>query len=308
MELSNNDIVEVRTIIHNYFVEKLGEGEPVIFLPAAGFSGKEGLNIAEELSDRFETHLIDLPGLGKSEGIEQRITPLVLANWVNEYMEEQHIERATLIGHSLGGAILLAFALYYPNKVDKLILLDQGHKPYPRIPTSEFGPFAYMFPLINGCVRLLGKPFLKRLAPLFMQENETVEDNIEASVKQFCERTAIEENEYVKIAFKNPIDFSVEGLNLMFGYYNLKLPKLLLNVNVPTYLVYGTFENMDDKEYRRTNKYIQKLKKHNLPVTYFPVKSGHYVHWSNHFELSDLTHILTANSSENNDYAEYISN
>jgi 2-hydroxy-6-oxonona-2,4-dienedioate hydrolase len=198
-------IVEVRkitNITHHYYVERIGQGEPIIFLPAAGFRGKEGLNIAEYLSDKFETHLIDLPGMGKSKGIDGRVTSIKLANWVKEYLAQQQIEKTNLIGHSLGGAILLAFAVHYPDKVNKLILLDQGHKPFPRIPKSEFGPFAYLFPLLNICVKIFGKPLLNKLTPLFTQGNEERRD-LEATLKQFCKHAGIQENEYVRLVLKN---------------------------------------------------------------------------------------------------------
>lgn len=282
-------------ITHNYFVERIGQGEPTIFLPAGGFCGNEGLNIAEYLSDNFETHLIDLPGLGKSNSINGKITSIKFANWVKEYLTQQQIEKANLIGHSLGGAILLAFAVHYPDKVNKLVLLDQGHKPFPRIPKSEFGTLAYLFPLLNIGAKVFGKPFLNKLAPLFTQDNEQEED-FEANLKQFCERVGIKENEYVRLALKNQANFSADSLNLMFGYYNLNLPKLLKSLKVTTYLVYGTFKDKNGKEHKTTNQYIKNLKQFNLPITYLPINGGHYVHWNEEFSLYNLKRFLTYTS------------
>ncbi len=237
--------------------------------------------------------MIDLPGLGKSQGIEGRITPLKLAEWVKEYMDQSQIDKAFLIGHSLGGAILLAFAIYYPDRVYKLILLDEGHKPFPRIPKSEFGSFAYAFPLLSVCVQLFGKYFLNRLAPFFMQDNEQGKDDFAVNVKEFCDRVAIEENEYIRIAMKNPGEFSENGLKLMFGYYNLNLPSMLKKIKVPTHLIYATFETIHETEYKRTGKYIQKFKDSNLPIEYSSVNSGHYVHWSSVFPWKDLKKSLS---------------
>ncbi|WP_232214164.1 alpha/beta hydrolase [Bacillus sp. SG-1] len=263
----------------------------MIFLPAAGFSGNEGLNIGDYLSGEFETHLIDLPGLGKSKGIEGRITAIQLADWVNEYMEQMQMEQANLIGHSLGGAILLAFAVHYPHKVNKLILLDQGHKPFPRIPKSEFGPFAYAFPMLNVCVKLFGKPFLKKLEPLFSQ-NEEQENPFDLTVEKFCNRVFIKENDYIRTALKHPAEFSLSGLNLMFGYYNLNLPNLLKKLRTPTYLIYSTFEDLDENESKSTEYYINRIKRHTLPITYQPVRGGHYVHWNEEFSMVNIRNFL----------------
>ncbi|MBA2176207.1 alpha/beta hydrolase [Halobacillus locisalis] len=280
------------TILYDYYVERIGKGEPTLFLPAAGFSGNEGLNIAEHLQEDYETHMIDLPGLGKSAGLEGKVTSLTLANWVNEYMEQQQIHEANLIGHSLGGAIALAFAVHYPSKVNKLILLDQGHKPFPKAPTSEFGPFAYLFPFLNLGVQSFGQPFLRQLAPLFMKGDEQKND-IEKQIQQFCQIVDVEESEYIRTAMKHQGDFSVNGLNLMFGYYNLNLPKLLKQLSVPTYLVYGTFKGLNEKEYNNTYHYIRKIQKHDLPVTYRAVKGGHYVNWSSEWSINELEDFLT---------------
>lgn len=259
------------------------------------FSGNEGLNIAEHLKEKFETHLIDLPGLGKSKSIDGKVTSLTLANWIKKYLDQMKIEKANIIGHSLGGAVSLAFAVHYPQRVNKLILLDQGHKPFPRVPKSEFGLFAYAFPLLNIGVKLFGDRILSKLVPFFTQEDEQEvnKDAFEHDMKRFCERVNIKANRYVRNALQHQADFSIKGLNLIFGYYNLNFPRLLKKITVPTYLCYGTFENLDEKEHRKTKNALQKLENYNLPIKYYPVQGGHYVHWNEDFSLSQLTEFLT---------------
>lgn len=54
-----------------HYVQKVGKGEqPLIFLPGTGWSATIGTPIAEERHKRFTTHLIDLPGIGKSDGLD----------------------------------------------------------------------------------------------------------------------------------------------------------------------------------------------------------------------------------------------
>lgn len=276
----------------DYYVEKLGEGVPIIFLPAGGFSGHEGLNIAEYFSKQFETHMIDLPGFGKSKGIADKITPLKLANWLNDYLQLQNLNKVNLIGHSLGGAISLAFATHYPEKVNRLVLLDQGHKPFPRIPKSDFGLFAFAFPLLNIGVNLFGLSLLNKLGPLFVQSSEQERD-FERDVKHFCEQANVEDSIYVRKALKQQVPFSVEGLNLMFGYYNLSLTSMLKKLRVSTFLIYGTFESVNEKEHHKMNRYIKKLENDNLPIIYYPIKGGHYVHWDDEFPVQELRDFLT---------------
>ena len=112
---------------YTYHSEAIGKGNPVIFLPAAGFTRIEGKNIADYLQANYETHMIDLPGWGRGDGIKSRCTSLAMATWLKEYLDQKGIKKAYVIGHSLGGAIAMTFALHFPNRVHKLVILDQGH-------------------------------------------------------------------------------------------------------------------------------------------------------------------------------------
>lgn len=104
---------------------------------------------------------------------------------------------------------------------------------------------------------------------------------------------AIDEDAYVRKAVKGEVDVTTDGLNLMFGHYNLNLPKMLKHIKVPTYLAYATFKDVNDVEHNNTCKYIKKLKKYDRPlITYRPVESGHYVHWSDPSLLADLKKYL----------------
>lgn len=267
-----------------YYVERVGKGEALIFLPAGGFPGNEGMNIAHQLQENYETHMLDLPGMGRGSGLEERVSSLDMANWIKNYLDAREIKRAVVVGHSLGGAIALSFAVHYPERVVKLVLLDQGHKPFPRVPVSEFGPFAFAFPLMNVMARTIGKPFTEKMASFFSSGDSELEDQVDA----FCKAVSIEKTEYVRLAIKEQVSMSGDSLNLMFGFYHLNQKRLWKQLHVPTYLAYATFKGMDQKEARRTQKHVQKLKKTSLPITYRSVEGGHYVHWSDTLLLRDI--------------------
>jgi 2-hydroxy-6-oxonona-2,4-dienedioate hydrolase len=94
------------------------------------------------------------------------------------------------------------------------------------------------------------------------------------------------------MALKQQPDFSIDALNLMFGYYNLNLPVLLEQIEVPVYLVYGTFKGMDEKEFKFTERAIRKMKRKTDSVTYRSLNGGHYVHWNKSFNLDELKEFL----------------
>ncbi|MCM2589220.1 alpha/beta hydrolase [Rossellomorea marisflavi] len=144
-----------------YFVEVVGSGpSPLIFLPGTGWGGNVGQSIAEALSNSYTVHMIDLPGIGRGEGLSGRISMKDAAGWVKGYMDEQGWKSATIIGHSLGGAIGLSTASFHPDRVDKLVLLDIGFARIERFPVSMFGTTGYFLPIISGLHRLFGPRFL----------------------------------------------------------------------------------------------------------------------------------------------------
>lgn len=264
-----------------YHARVMGEGQPLIFLPAGGFSGVEGLNIAESLSDHYECHLLDLPGMGKSDGIKGKVTLRKMADWLKGYIDQNQFEKVTLVGHSMGGGIGLCFATVYPNKINKIVLLDQGHKRIPRFPVGDLGVMGYITPLISGLEALFGDRFVKILARFWV--SDASDEEKEKQLKYFCEKVGLKENDYIRKAFAEDVKFTPEGLRLMIGYYRLNLPRLLAQLTVPTLLIYATFTNHDQKESQRTAKAIEKLKRNltsDSPLMLHGMNSHHYLHWA----------------------------
>jgi pimeloyl-ACP methyl ester carboxylesterase len=56
---------------------------------------------------------------------------------LKQFMEDHHIEKATLIGHSMGGKTVMSFAMKYPECVDALIVVDIAPKAYHDLAVSS---------------------------------------------------------------------------------------------------------------------------------------------------------------------------
>jgi len=75
----------------------------------------------------FRTVVMDMPGFGKSERpVFDRAYPKVAADAAARLMDALGIEKAHLLGNSMGGYVALEFALAYPDKVDRLVLMGPG--------------------------------------------------------------------------------------------------------------------------------------------------------------------------------------
>jgi pimeloyl-ACP methyl ester carboxylesterase len=66
-------------------------------------------------------YAVDLPGHGYSEGPALPTVP-EMADWVARFMDAAGIEKATLVGHSMGSLIALEVAARHPGKAERLVL------------------------------------------------------------------------------------------------------------------------------------------------------------------------------------------
>lgn len=115
-----------------------GEGHPVILLHGSGAGATGWSNFRPNigpLSEHFRVIAWDAPGWGRSDSApsDQYDHP----DAVIELMDELGIEKAALVGNSMGGMISLAVAARYPDRVSHLITMGSGT--FPELPMM-FGP------------------------------------------------------------------------------------------------------------------------------------------------------------------------
>jgi pimeloyl-ACP methyl ester carboxylesterase len=84
------------------------------------------LRMAPLLRDNFRLTTYDLRGHGRSDVPPSGYTTGDMANDLRNLMDALHIERARLVGHSLGADIALHFALQSPERVESMVLIEAG--------------------------------------------------------------------------------------------------------------------------------------------------------------------------------------
>jgi 3-oxoadipate enol-lactonase len=91
-----------------------------------GFGSKKETWIAQvgDLSKQFKVIIFDLRSAGKSDRPKIPFTMDILATDIAGLMDFLKIKKAHCLGFSLGGMILQHFALKYPKRVNKLILIN----------------------------------------------------------------------------------------------------------------------------------------------------------------------------------------
>ena len=107
------------------FVEVVGRGDPLVLMHGGPGLDHVSLTAFRTLADRYTVVLYDHRCNGRSTG-----APVTSMTWENltadadALRERLGYERWAVLGHSFGGHVALEYALRYPDRVSRLILLD----------------------------------------------------------------------------------------------------------------------------------------------------------------------------------------
>ena len=119
-----------------------GQGHPVVFVHGLGANFTHFEHVIEGLAPRYRVAGLDLVGCGWSRKPDIDYGVALLRDHLISFLERRKIRRATLVGHSMGGTVVLATALARPWLVDSLVLIcAAGVAPLPRYLRTA-APFA----------------------------------------------------------------------------------------------------------------------------------------------------------------------
>ena len=102
-------------------------GPPVILLHGGLGNGDHFAHQVPALADRFRVIAIDSRGQGRSTLAKGKLGYPEMARDVVGVMDALHIQRASIVGWSDGGAIALALGIEHPDRVDKLFVLATNY-------------------------------------------------------------------------------------------------------------------------------------------------------------------------------------
>jgi pimeloyl-ACP methyl ester carboxylesterase len=112
------------------FYHHFGQGAKLIILHGLFGISDNWVTIGKRLSEKYEVYIPDLRNHGRSPHSSVFTYPAMIED-VYDFYIQHGIQKAVLIGHSMGGKVAMNFALEYPEMLEKLIVVDISPRTYP---------------------------------------------------------------------------------------------------------------------------------------------------------------------------------
>jgi pimeloyl-ACP methyl ester carboxylesterase len=103
-----------------------GSGPVLLLIHGIGDNSTAWHTVHSKLAQRFTVIAPDLLGHGQSDKPRADYSVAAYANGMRDLLSVLDIEKATVVGHSLGGGVAMQFAYQFPQLVERLILVGAG--------------------------------------------------------------------------------------------------------------------------------------------------------------------------------------
>ncbi|GAA2139692.1 alpha/beta hydrolase [Kitasatospora kazusensis] len=115
-------------VVHGYrrAFRMAGKGDAVLLVHGIGDSSATWAEVMPGLAQRYRVVAPDLLGHGASDKPRGDYSLGGYANGMRDLLSVLGIERVTLVGHSLGGAVAMQFAYQFPERTERLVLVGTG--------------------------------------------------------------------------------------------------------------------------------------------------------------------------------------
>ena len=253
------------------YYKTIGTGEPIIFLHGSGGSHRYFLPFMEELADAHQLVFYDQRGTGLSDG-QLRFSAITIDKFVDD-LEALRValgfEKVSLIGHSRGAIIALAYAIKYQPHLNKLILVDSI--PLNNTFLVEYSKtYRQRFQSLGAEARqLFSTTCTQPLAKLTAKE--LVECNaIDAAIRFYDISKALPMDATIEENTAKNLDTIQSLLTTDFNHHQKDIDAKLATIHVPTLILHGDFDPIPIA----SSEYIQQ----SIPASKLVIitKSGHF--------------------------------
>ena len=158
--------------------ERHGSGAPLLLIHGLGYARWGWEPVLPGLAERFDVVLFDNRGIGESDAPPGPYTAAEMADDAIQALDEAGVDRAHVVGTSLGGMVAQELALGYPDRVDRLVLActtpgGPNAHPMPQQPVALMAEAATLEPAVA-----LRRFVENALAPATVAEHPELVDRI----------------------------------------------------------------------------------------------------------------------------------
>lgn len=241
-----SSIVTDKGIVH---YETFGRGKPVVLLHCWLGSWNYWFSAMEYLAEHnFKTYALDFWGFGESAK-QGAFSVSEYVEMVDQFMERMGLDRARVMGHSMGGTVSMSLALTHPTRVSKVAVVGSPMVGSGLALPLKLSGYREVAGLLYGIPGLL-PAVIKLLSLTYAKDWRTLYDMLKKDVS----RTTMD-------------SFSASIRDLRFTDLRPKLPEL----RIPAMGIYGKRDNVVSP---KQGELIRKNIKSNV-VHYFG-RSGHF--------------------------------
>ncbi len=186
-------------------------------------------DVIPNLVEDYRVITFDLPGFGRSEKKNKQYSPENYARFLKWLIDTNTSGPVYLVGHSMGGAISLYYAWAYPQKIDRLILVDAAGILHRAAYTKNS-----LNSLITGELKIGDKDILEKpLSTVRYLVNTTIEDLDNKLMPESLGKLLDVKTFREKALGGDPIKIS--GMALIHTDFS----EIINNIKTPTFIIWG---------------------------------------------------------------------
>lgn len=205
------------------YVQVQGAGPDLVVIHGWGMHGGVWGPVLDALSARFRLHIVDMPGLGNSASV----SPYTL-DALSDAIAQVVPAKVTVCGWSLGGQVVMNWALRKPEQVNKLVLVGATPK-FVNAEDWHFGVEATVFREFAAQVQQDYRGTLSKFLALQAHGGDAAKETIRRLREHFFERG-------------EPAAQDLQaGLDILL---NTDLRESLARLHTPTLILHGDYDRL----------------------------------------------------------------
>jgi pimeloyl-ACP methyl ester carboxylesterase len=130
--------------IRFHYLDWGGEGDPLLLLAGLGCTAHVFVELAPHLTDQFRVLALTRRGHGLTDQVQSGHALADAAEDARGLLDTLGVERAHVVGHSMGGGEVSALAARHPGRVASVVYLDGAYdwadRPAPQVPDVNPSP------------------------------------------------------------------------------------------------------------------------------------------------------------------------